>query len=302
MKYDTVIESQEGIPADARGSNMKKKPGYRVLPFTMNRRMVAASASVGREQNNIQAIIEVDITQPQRLIREHRQRTGEKLSLTAYVTTCLARAVAEFPNLNSFRKGRNLIVLDDVTISALVEREIAGELVPEHLGIQAAQTKTYRQIHNEIRAAQEHGEDGLGGLSGMTWVRFIPGFLLRTFIRLASRNIRMMERYGAVGVTAVGMFGGKNQALWLVPLVGGATVGVAVGGIVERPFASHGQLETREHICLTVTFNHDIVDGAPAARFLRRFSELLTDGELLRDETDTAAEESENEYRVSWTR
>jgi pyruvate/2-oxoglutarate dehydrogenase complex dihydrolipoamide acyltransferase (E2) component len=279
-----------------RGSNMKKKRNYRVVPFTMNRRMVAASASVGREQNNIQALLEVDITQPQRFIREHRQRTGEKLSLTAYVTTCLARAIAEFPNLNSFRKGRNLIVLDDVTISVLVEREIAGEIVPEHLGIQAAQTKTHRQIHDEIRAAQEHGEDGLGGLSGITWVRLIPGFLLRTFIRLASRNIRMMDRFGAAGVTAVGMFGNKNQALWLIPLVGGATVAVAVGGIVERPCANHGQLETREHLCLTVTFNHDIVDGAPAARFLKRFSELLTDGELLRDETDTTAEKSENKY------
>jgi pyruvate/2-oxoglutarate dehydrogenase complex dihydrolipoamide acyltransferase (E2) component len=91
----------------------------------------------------------------------------------------------------------------------------------------------------------------------------------------------MMERYGAVGVTAVGMFGKKNQALWLVPIVGGATVGVAVGGIVKRPCISDGQLESREHLCLTITFNHDIVDGAPAARFVKRFSELLMSGELL---------------------
>ena len=96
----------------------------------------------------------------------------------------------------------------------------------------------------------------------------------------------MMERYGAVGVTAVGMFGNKNQAMWLLPLVGGATVGVAVGGIVERPCVSDGLVETHEHLCLTVTFNHDIVDGAPAARFLKRFSELLMKGEQLRDEIE----------------
>jgi len=51
-----------------------------------------------------------------------------------------------------------------------------------------------------------------------------------------------------------------------------------------------GQIETREHLCLTVTFNHDIVDGAPAARFLKRFSELLMTGELLLDEADVALE------------
>ena len=265
---------------------MKKKQGYQVLPFTVNRRMVAASASVGREQNNIQAMIEVDISEPQRFIHEHQQQTGERLSLTAFIVTCLAQAIAEHPHLNSFRKGRHLIVLEDVTISVLVEREIDGEMMPENLGIRAAQTKTHRQIHEEIRAAQAHGKDGLGGLSETTWVRFIPSFLFRTFIRIASRNVAMMERFGAVGVTAVGMFGNKNQALWLLPLVGGATVGVAVGGIVERPCIRDGQLETREHLCLTVTFNHDIVDGAPAARFLKRFSELLMNGEQLRDKFD----------------
>ncbi|MHB8134940.1 MAG: 2-oxo acid dehydrogenase subunit E2 [Anaerolineaceae bacterium] len=288
MTYDSVIETQKGIPADDWVSNMKQKQGYRVLPFTMNRRMVAASASVGRTQNNIQAILEVDITEPRHFICEHRLQTGETLSLAAFVITCLARAIAEYPNLNSFRKGRNLILLDDVTISALVEREIAGEMIPEPFGIRAAQTKTYRQIHDEIRAAQQHGEDRLGGLSGTTWLRFIPEFLLRTFIRVAFRNIRMMGRFGAVGVTAVGMFGNKNDALWLIPL-SGATVTVAVGGIVERPCANDGRIETREHLCLTVTFNHDIVDGAPAARFLKRFSELLMNSELLRDETDTTA-------------
>jgi pyruvate/2-oxoglutarate dehydrogenase complex dihydrolipoamide acyltransferase (E2) component len=284
MTYESLIESQTGALAGAPVSEMKGKKGYRVLPFTMNRRMVAASASVAREQNNIQAIVEVDISEPRRLIREYRQRTGERLSLTAYVTTCLARAIAEHPNLNAFRKGRNLIALDDITISVMVEREIDGEMVPEPFGIRAAQTKTYRQIHDEIRAAQAHHGDGLGGLSGMTWLRFIPGFLFRIFIRLASQNIRMMERYGTVGITSFGMFGNKNQAAWGIPLAGGATVAVAVGGIVERPCVRDGRLETREHLCLTVTFNHDIVDGAPAARFLKRFSELLKSGELIRDE------------------
>ncbi len=114
----------------------------------------------------------------------------------------------------------------------------------------------------------------------MTWVRFIPGFLLRTFIRLASRSINMMERYGVVGVTAVGMFG--SGAMSLIPLAGGATVTVTVGSIVERPALIDGRLEAREHLCLTVSFNHDIVDGAPAARFLKSFSEILKNGEPIR--------------------
>jgi pyruvate/2-oxoglutarate dehydrogenase complex dihydrolipoamide acyltransferase (E2) component len=34
-------------------------------------------------------------------------------------------------------------------------------------------------------------------------------------------------------------------------------------------------LENREHLCLTVSFDHDIIDGAPAARFIQHFKELV---------------------------
>jgi len=87
---------------------MKSEQGYRVLPFTANRRMAAASAAVCRERDTIHTITEVDITEPRRLIHEHRERTGERLSLTAYVVACLARTVTEFPEFNAIRIGGRL--------------------------------------------------------------------------------------------------------------------------------------------------------------------------------------------------
>jgi pyruvate/2-oxoglutarate dehydrogenase complex dihydrolipoamide acyltransferase (E2) component len=261
--------------------NVSSERGYRVVPFTMERRMVASVATIGRQQNNIHGFVEVDVDLPRKLISEHRERTGEKLSFTAYVVACLARAVDDYPRFNAFRKGGKLVILDDVTVSVQVEREHDGVRTPEPLGIRMAQKKTYRQIHEEIRTAQEHTEGEFGGLSGTAWLRFIPSFLFKTFIRLASRNISMMARFGAVGVTAVGMFGPRDQAAWLLPLVSGASVAVAIGGIVERPVLTDGELENHEHLCLTVSFNHDIIDGAPAARFLRTFSEYLKSGQLV---------------------
>jgi pyruvate/2-oxoglutarate dehydrogenase complex dihydrolipoamide acyltransferase (E2) component len=242
--------------------------------------MVAAAAAVGNEQDTIHGILEVDVSEPRRIIREHLQRTGERLSFTAFIVTCLARAIAEHPYLNSFRKGRKLILLDDIAISVLIERDINGEKVPEPLGIRAAKSKTYRQIHNEIRSAQQITQGKLGALSGILWFRFIPRFLLRTFIRAASHSISMGKRYGKVAVTAVGMFG--KQALWFIP-VGGGTVVVTVGSIVDRPKIIENKLESREHLCLTVSFNHEIVDGAPAVRFIKSFSELLQSGSELKE-------------------
>ena len=77
----------------------------------------------------------------------------------------------------------------------------------------------------------------------------------------------MLARMGApIAVTSVGMFAGPG-AMWGIPLAP-FTLMVAVGGIVERPQLVGGQLEAREHLCLTLSVDHDLVDGAPAARFV----------------------------------
>ena len=68
--------------------------------------------------------------------------------------------------------------------------------------------------------------------------------------------------------------------VWLIPL-SAATVALAVGGIARRPVVVDGEIQDREHLSLTVSFNHDIVDGAPAARFVGRLRELVASGEML---------------------
>ena len=208
-------------------------------------------------------------------MREHRERTGEKLSFTAYIVYCLAQVVKEHPHLNAFRRGNRLITLDDVTVSVLVEREISGERVPEPLAIEAAQSLTFREINDLIRSARTRSESALGGFSGMTWIRHIPGFLLKAFVRLADRNISLAKRYGKVAVTAVGMF--SREPVWFIPH-GSGTVLITVGSIEKRMVFTGEKHEEREFLCLTGSFDHDIVDGAPAARFMNQFLETLKSG------------------------
>ena len=257
-----------------------KKKGYTVSSLSFSRKVVRASASVTRRRNAIHCLSEIDITEPRRLIADHFSKTGEKLSFTAYIVTCLARVIAEQPELNSFISRNRFVVLDDVTISVLVEREIKGEHVPEPLGIRQAQLKTYRQISNEIRKAQANEEKKIGSLTGTGWFSLVPGFLLKLFIRLADHNITMARRYGKVAVTAVGMF--SSEPAWFIPH-GTATVLLTIGSINLKVIEIDGRFQSREHLCITASFDHDIVDGAPAARFMSRFSELLKSGELIGD-------------------
>jgi len=226
----------------------------------------------------IHLVTEVDITAARQLMAEHRSRTGEVLSLTAYVVTCMARALADFPELNAFRTGRRLIVLEDVTVSVAFEREVNGESVPEPIAIQAVNRKSYREVHDELRAAQTRTAEPIGSAMGTAWTRLIPAFLLRTVTRLAYRDVGVWMQYGVVGVTSVGMFG--SGPMWLVPLAS-STITVSVGSIAKRATFVDGAVQEREHLCLTLTFDHEVVDGAPAARLTSRFAEILSSGHEL---------------------
>jgi len=257
---------------------MNQKAGYKIIPLTFNRKAVIASATVTKEKNTFHCITEVDVSVPRKVINEYFQQTGIKLSFTAYIVTCLARVIKDHPLLNSFIKGNKQIILDDVTVSVLIEREIKGEKVPEPVAISNAQTKTYLQINNEIRTAQNQEGQQLGNLSKMTWIRFIPGFLFRTFIRIADRNIKMGIRYGKVAVTAVGMF--NKGSVWFMPH-GSPTLVITVGGINNKLVKEGDKITEKEHLCLTASFNHDTVDGAPASRFMNQFIDTIKSGKFL---------------------
>jgi len=73
---------------------------------------------------------------------------------------------------------------------------------------------------------------------------------------------------------SVYMFGGGGAG-WAVGIVPLHTLGLTLGGIVERAAVESGQLVTRELLDLTVSVDHDVVDGAPAARFVRGLREAI---------------------------
>jgi pyruvate/2-oxoglutarate dehydrogenase complex dihydrolipoamide acyltransferase (E2) component len=215
------------------------------------------------------------------LLREHFEKTGEKLSFTGYVVKCLAEVVGDHKKLNSFIRRNRLIILDDVNISVLVEREFEGENVPEPVCIRNADQKSYREVSTGIREAALPGSGkagNLGELQGMGWIRFIPAFLLRSFVRIADRNIRMAKKYGKVAVTAVGMF--SREPVWFLPH-GSATVLITVGSIEKCLVTRDGKQEEREYLCITGSFDHDVVDGAPATRFMNQFLETLKSAQHL---------------------
>jgi len=88
---------------------------------------------------------------------------------------------------------------------------------------------------------------------------------------------------GTVGITAVGMFG--EGAGWGIPPATKHTLMITVGGIGVKPGVVDGHIASREYLSLAISFDHDMIDGAPAARFTERLKDLIESGYGLFDST-----------------
>jgi pyruvate/2-oxoglutarate dehydrogenase complex dihydrolipoamide acyltransferase (E2) component len=272
---------------------MNQKIGpYHVVDLPASRRETPNMLDLYWWKHSVYGLLEVDVTHARQFIGEHKVRTGEGLSFTGYLVYCLARAVDEDKSVQAYLKGRKkLVMFDDVDVGLPVEREISGKRTPIGYVIRSANHKTFLEIHREIRAVQTEPTSPSRGMP--PWLRFgllLPVPLSTLFIALLRAAIRRdptitVAQAGTVGVTSVGMFG-HNSGWGLTPPM--HSLFLVVGGIAQKPAMVDGRIEPREMLSLTVAFDHDIVDGAPAARFVRRLVELIESGYGLA-ETEQAA-------------
>jgi len=266
----------------ARRHTDNQRDAYLVVPFPKLRRVLALMYPAVQRAHKTRGLIEVDVTEARQYLRDHEAKTGESLSFTAFITACLAHAVDENKALNACRKGaKRLAIFDDVDVAMLIERDIEGHKQPIVYSVRGANRKGVREITREIRTAQVAAvETKWEGFRAEKWLTRVPVMVLKAiwaiFWWARSRYPRLQKRYGGtVGLTAVGMFG--NGGGWAIPL-DYHTLDVAVGGIAEKPGVVDGNIAIREYLCVTLSFDHDIIDGAPAARFVSRFRELIASG------------------------
>jgi pyruvate/2-oxoglutarate dehydrogenase complex dihydrolipoamide acyltransferase (E2) component len=103
---------------------------------------------------------------------------------------------------------------------------------------------------------------------------------------------------GTVGVTAVGMFG-AGPGWGIPPAV--PTLMVTVGGIGAKPVVLGGRIAVRDCLSLTISFGHDLIDGAPAARFAKRLKELIESGHgLLAKVCQPSRAAAASPYESNW--
>jgi len=263
---------------------------YQVVELSPGRRAWVNALDLSGPTHWMTGLLEVDVTLARQFIAEHKARTGEALSFTGFLVYCLARAVDENREVQAYLKGRKQIVIfDDVNVGVMVEHKDGEKTALMGHIVQSANRKSYREIHQEIRKVQSEPVPASRGMP--IWFRramLLPwplSKLVKALMAVTTRRdptIRVSAS-GTVFVTAVGMFG-KGHSGWGIATTP-QSLSLVVGSISWKPAVVDGRIEPREILNLTVQFDHDVVDGAPAARFVRRLVELIESGDGL-DEID----------------
>jgi pyruvate/2-oxoglutarate dehydrogenase complex dihydrolipoamide acyltransferase (E2) component len=272
--------------------NAKTGP-YHVVDLTPTRRAWLNILDLPRPTHHMYGLLEVDVTVARQLIAEHKARTGETLSFTGFLAYCLARAVEEDKAVQAYRKGRKQIALfDDVNVGLMIERQIGETRALTGHVVQAANRKTYLEIHQEIRSVQSTPVPPSKEVNGWFWsAMLLPWPLSRVVRALLAWATRRdptipVSMTGTVGITAVGMFGKGHSGWGLEPTR--HSLDLVVGSMAWKPAVVEGRIESREILNLTIVFDHHVIDGAPAARFTRKLIELIEGGYGLDEEHSMA--------------
>jgi pyruvate dehydrogenase E2 component (dihydrolipoamide acetyltransferase) len=208
-----------------------------VVPMSSVRKRIAERMRASVAQTAAVTLTsEVDATEIVRLRRE------QAVSFNAMLAVIAARALQEFPDINAQLDGESIRRVAEVSVGIAVDTP-RGLLVPV---VRDVAGKPLGEVHRELKELAQRAVDGKsqpGDLDGATFT---------------------ITNLGALGVDA------------FTPIINLPQVAIlGVGRIQQKPAAWQNRIELRDRMILSLTFDHRLVDGAPAARFLRRIAELL---------------------------
>ncbi len=255
---------------------------YTILPFPRIREQIIDGLQLASKKHMAHTLLEVEISVARQGLRHLRDKVEATPSLTAFIIYCLGRAVDSHKYMHAYRNRRNQLVLfNDVDICTIIEIDVNGEKFPLDYIIRKANKKSLVEIHNEMINTQTAPNDS-GKLDSIHWFLYFPRFIRKIIYKIVGGNPHLIKRnQGTVAVTSVGKF--MHGGFWGLGSPD-STLNVVIGGVKECPAIVDGCLETRKHLCLTISFDHEIVDGGPALRFIKRLKKMIESGYGLGEE------------------
>jgi pyruvate dehydrogenase E2 component (dihydrolipoamide acetyltransferase) len=208
-----------------------------IIPLTGFKKTSAERVSASfKTAPHSTVVMEVDVSKARGL--------HEKLqvSYTAILVEAVAKALLEHSIINSTLDGNEITIFEDVNVGLAVATEY-GLIVPV---IRNADRKSLTEIDTVIKEFTEKARQG----------------------KLAREELTG----GTFTITNLGMYGVE----FFTPIINPPEAAIlGVGKIAEKPVAVDGKVEVKPVMMLSLSYDHRIIDGAPAAEFLLKVKEKI---------------------------
>jgi len=218
-----------------------------IVAMTPMRRQIAEHMVMSKHTSaHVYTLVEVEMTRVvgarERFKQDFEERNGIKLTFTPFFVRACVEAIKELPVINSSVEGTNIIYKRDVNIGVAVALE-NGLIVPV---IKRADEKNFLGV---ARAVQDLAD------------------------RARSKRLSVDDvQGGTFTITNPGSFGG----LFGLPIIHQPQVAIlGVGAIEKRPVVRDDAIAIRHMVYLSVSYDHRVIDGAVAERFMGKIKKIL---------------------------
>jgi pyruvate dehydrogenase E2 component (dihydrolipoamide acetyltransferase) len=219
--------------------------GRQLIPHSVLRRTIAERMSRSAfSAPHVTLMTEADATN---LVSARAQLNQElagadKIGYNALIAALVARALREHPNLNAAWEADGIRLLPEINIALAVDSD-RGLMTPV-----------------------------LRGVDKLSVVAVQGGYAALAARALAGKSLPEDFADGTFTITNLGALDIDG----FTPIINPPQAAIlGIGRIVEQPVARDGAVVIRPVVTLSLSFDHRIVDGAPAGKFLQRIKQLI---------------------------
>ena len=229
-------------PTDGERKSESKKMSL------LRRKVAERLVSAKNETAMLTTFNEADLSKIFKIRKEYKESFISKhdvsLGFMSFFTKAVVRALKIYPDVNSMIDGDHQIIYDYCDISVAVSGP-KGLMVPV---VRNADNMTFSQIESEIKRLAIAARDGKITVDDMTG--------------------------GTFTISNGGVFG----SMLSTPIINYPQSAIlGLHNIVKRPVVVNDQIEVRPIMYAAVTYDHRIIDGSDAVRFLVHIKELIED-------------------------
>jgi hypothetical protein len=219
--------------------------------------------------------MDIDMTWAEGL-RGQFKDLGRKITVTAILLKAIGIAQRSHPasRTAALPFGKRAI-LNNIVAGFTVERFVGSQPAVFFGAIEAPDTKPLELISEELKGYGTAEMKDVDHLATQHWFNYMPWLFRQAVLWFGQRfpSVRLRHMGATFGLSSLGKFGIKAL---IPPCASTSTFGI--GEVEYRPVVRDGKVEVRPMMTITLNFDHRMIDGAPAARFMQDIRQLMEGG------------------------